>query len=227
MNNWLLIPTCLFAATTALADSTKLPTASERFGDPAKSDEPSFRRHVVPLMSRLGCSGRECHGAFSGQGGFRLSLFGYDFEKDHKAITQDSDGGEAEVRVNLKDPQESLILQKGAMLTKHKGKERFKKDSWEYNLLLKWIAGGAKFDVEQTGEFDRLEVFPREIVFNKAGDTVQIQVLAHWKDGTVEDVTQITRFRSNDDSVAAISETGRVESKGPGDTHVVAFFDNG
>ena len=47
------------------------------------SDAASFRRHVVPLMARSGCSGRECHGSFSGQGGFQLSLFGYDFEKDH------------------------------------------------------------------------------------------------------------------------------------------------
>ncbi|MBI5773063.1 MAG: DUF1549 domain-containing protein [Verrucomicrobia bacterium] len=225
----LLLLALLAPAAIAPAKETaaKLPAASERFGSLAKAEEPSFRRHVVPLMSRLGCSGRECHGAFSGQGGFQLSLFGYDFEKDHKAITQDDNGGEAEVRVNAKEPLESLILTKGAMLTKHKGKERFKKDSWEYNLLAKWIQGGAKLDVEQTGDFDRLEVLPKEIVFNKPGEVVQLKVLAHWKDGTIEDVTQITRFRSNDDSVSAVSDTGKVENKGKGDTHVVAFYDNG
>jgi Protein of unknown function (DUF1549)/Protein of unknown function (DUF1553) len=217
----------LFAVATLAAAPVKLPTASERFSNLAQAEEPSFRRHVIPLMSRLGCSGRECHGAFAGQGGFQLSLFGYDFEKDHKEITQDSDGGEAEVRVNAQQPLESLIVKKGAALTRHKGKERFAKDSWEYNLLAKWVQSGAKLDVEQTGEFDRLEVFPKEIVFGKAGDAVQLKVLAHWKDGTVEDVTQITRFRSNDDSVAAISDTGKVESKGKGDTHIVAFYDNG
>src|SRR5437762_10590616 len=120
---------------TLLANGLKTPgaepdpilkAASERWSKLDKAESPSFRRHVIPLMSRLGCSGRECHGSFQGQGGFRLSLFGYDFEKDHKAITQDSDGGEAEVRVNTKEPLESLILKKGAMLTKHKGKERFK-----------------------------------------------------------------------------------------------------
>lgn len=227
MKTLLLTGSSLLAAATVLAAPAKLPTASERFGNLTKAEEPSFRRHVIPLMSRLGCSGRECHGAFAGQGGFQLSLFGYDFEKDHKEITQDADGGEAELRVNAKEPLESLIVTKGAMLTKHKGKERFKKDSWEYNLLLSWVKGGAKIDVEETGEFDRLEVFPKEIVFGKAGDAVQLKVLAHWKDGTVEDVTQITRFRSNDDSVAAISDTGKVESKGRGDTHVVAFYDNG
>ena len=52
--------------------------------------EPSFRRHVIPLLSRAGCNARECHGSFGGRGGFRLSLFGYDFEADHKAITQDA-----------------------------------------------------------------------------------------------------------------------------------------
>ncbi|NJN05874.1 MAG: DUF1549 domain-containing protein [Rhodobacteraceae bacterium] len=178
-------------------------------------------------MSRLGCSGRECHGAFSGQGGFQLSLFGYDFDADHKEITQDSDGGEAEARVNTKEPLESLILTKGAMLTKHKGKERFAKDSWEYNLLLQWIRAGAKNDTVATGVFDRLEVTPAEIVFRHPGERTQLKVIAHWKDGTAEDITQLTRFRTNDDTVAAVSDAGLIESKGPGDTHIVAFYDNG
>jgi hypothetical protein len=48
--------------------------AKERWQNVAKSDEASFRRHVVPLMARSGCSGRECHGSFQGRGGFMLSL---------------------------------------------------------------------------------------------------------------------------------------------------------
>jgi hypothetical protein len=189
--------------------------------------EPSFRRHVIPLLSRAGCNGRECHGSFQGRGGFRLSLFGYDFEADHKALTQDADGGEGEVRVNLNEPAKSLLVMKPTVQMKHKGKERIRKDSWEYQLLLQWIASGAKDDSGKTGAFDRLEVLPREIVFKAPGDQTQLKVIAHWKDGTVEDVTQITRFRSNDDSVAGISDTGLVECKAKGDTHVVAFYDNG
>jgi hypothetical protein len=189
--------------------------------------EPSFRRHIVPLLSRAGCSARECHGSFRGQGGFQLSLFGYDFEADHKEITQDAEGGEAEVRVNLNEPEKSLLVMKPTMQTKHKGKERIAKGSWEHQLLLRWIVSGAKEDSAKTGEFDQLEVFPREIVFTRKGERAQLKVIAHWKDGAVEDVTRLTRFRSNDESVAAISETGLIESKGPGDTHVVAFYDNG
>ena len=212
---------------SAAPSALKLPSASERFGNLDKADEASFRRHVIPLFSRAGCSGRECHGAFAGQGGFQLSLFGYDFAKDFQEITQDADGGEAEVRVNKDNATESLILTKATATTKHKGKERFAKDSWEYNLVLKWIQSGAKFDLQETGEFDRLEVTPTEIVFKKTGETAQLRVLAHWKDGTVEDVTQLTRFRTNDESVSTVSDTGKVTSVGPGDTHIVAFYDNG
>ncbi|MDQ3620993.1 MAG: DUF1549 and DUF1553 domain-containing protein [Verrucomicrobiota bacterium] len=200
-------------------------TAAARWTNLATAEEPSFRRHVVPLMSRLGCSGRECHGSASGQGGFQLSLFGYDFDKDHKEITADSEDG---IRIETDDPARSLILAKPALDgEKHKGKKRFEKGSWEYNLLLKWIVSGAKLDVAETGEFARLEVLPKELVFKKAGEVVQLKVLAHWKDGAVEDVTQLTRFRTNDESVALVSDAGLVTSKDKGDTHVVAFYDNG
>src|SRR5688572_28913150 len=196
--------------------------------DAAKTNaEPSFRRHVIPLLSRAGCSGRECHGSFAGQGGFQLSLFGYDFEADHKELTQEDDGNEGEVRVNLKEPLKSLLALKPTAQVKHKGKERFKKDSWEHQLLLRWIASGAKEDTAQTGQFDRLEVLPKEIAFKNRGETAQLKVIAYWKDGTVEDVTRLTRFRSNDYSIAAVSETGLIECKAPGDTHIVSFYDNG
>src|SRR5262245_50151293 len=56
---------------------------SQRFSDGKTPEEPSFQRHVSPLLGRLGCNGRACHGSFQGQGGFRLSLFGFDFQADH------------------------------------------------------------------------------------------------------------------------------------------------
>lgn len=77
------------------------------------------------------------------------------------------------------------------------------------------------------GEFARLDDSPKELVFKKAGEAIQLKVVAHWKDGTVEDVTQLTRFRTNDESVAFVNDTGFVTAKTPGDTHVVAFYDNG
>lgn len=223
----ILLTFTLVNASVSLAKDAPLRTPEERFASLAKAEEPSFRRHVVPLISRAGCSGRECHGSFQGRGGFQLSLFGYDFEKDWKQLTVNADGDEKQVRINREHPEKSLLLTKGTNEEPHKGKERYKKGSWEYNLMLKWIQTGAKSDVEATGDFDRLEIFPKEIVFKRPGEKVQLRVLAHWKDGAVEDVTQLTRFRSNDDSVSTISMTGVVEAKERGDTHIVAFYDNG
>ena len=58
-----------------------LPKMAEKANDKAASEpeSPNFRRHVVALLGRLGCNGRSCHGSFQGQGGFRLSMFGFDF----------------------------------------------------------------------------------------------------------------------------------------------------
>ena len=154
-------------------------TAQQRWANASKADAASFRRHVIPLMARAGCSGRECHGSFSGRGGFQLSLFGYDFEKDHAAITTGK-GGADEVRVDLKEPMKSLVLAKPSLDgEEHKGKKRFDKGSWEYNLILRWIQDGAKIDVAETGQFARLDVSPKELVFKKSGDSIQLKVLAH------------------------------------------------
>ena len=98
IRNLLLIFAAVAVSLSTVAKE-KLPTAAQRFGGKIESAEsPSFRRHVVPLASKLGCSGRECHGSFQGRGDFQLSLFGYDFAKDHKAITADK---EHRIRVDI------------------------------------------------------------------------------------------------------------------------------
>src|ERR1700676_728334 len=114
----------VFLAGPTLAEEV-IPPASKRFGTADTKETVSFQRHVMPLLGRLGCNGRACHGSFQGQGGFRLSLFGYDFQKDHdallgKALASASPGKgkppPAEVRtrprVDVKDPRASLILEK-------------------------------------------------------------------------------------------------------------------
>lgn len=194
----------------------------QRFASDGVEEVPSFRRHVLPLMGRMGCNGRACHGSFQGQGGLRLSLFGYDFDADMEALTKGD-----KPRVDLKDTEKSLILQKPTMQIDHGGEERFKVGSWQYRVIHKWIEDGCKGLAEDEAEFDYLEVTPREIVFKKPGEKTQVRVIAHWSDGTQEDVTSICRFRTNDDATATIDEKGIVSILGKGDTHVVAFYDNG
>lgn len=183
-----------------------------------KTAPPDFQRHVIPLLGRLGCNGRACHGSFQGQGGFRLSMFGYDFAEDHKQLLQ---------RVDLKSTEKSLILNKPADADEHGGGLRLPPRGWERKLLRRWIAGGAKGLPQEPATFVRLDVSPAEIVFAKPGDTVQLKAVAVWSDGSREDVTCLTRFTTKDESIAAVSPSGLVRSVGKGDTHVISFYDNG
>ncbi|MEE2943308.1 MAG: hypothetical protein VX413_07875, partial [Verrucomicrobiota bacterium] len=176
--------TCLISS-LQMAHGQSLPTPSEQFGNPDSGALPSFRKHVIPLLGVRGCNGRECHGSFAGKGDFQLSLFGYDFDKDHKEIARDED----EIRIDKENPANSLVLLKPTMQKKHKGKLRFKKGSWEYLLLLSWIENGAKNDAQSTPEFDRLEVHPESIGFNDSKQTRQLKVIGYWKAGPAEDVT--------------------------------------
>ena len=202
-------------------ESPLIARIDERFASPDIEETPSFQRHVSPLFGRLGCNGRSCHGSFQGRGGFRLSLFGYDFKADHEALTQ----GDAP-RVNVSAPLDSLILSKPTDADMHEGGLRYKKDSWEYHVFRRWIEGGAKFAPEDEQKLVRLEVVPNEIQFAASGETVQLKAIAVWPDGTREDVTPLCRFQSNSEQVAKITDTGLVTATEPGDTHLVVFYDN-
>ena len=198
---------------------------SERFKSLSTEESPSFQAHVLPLMGRLGCNGRACHGSFQGQGGFRLSLFGYDFKADHDALTKSQEGKLA--RLNIDSPLESLILQKPIDASLHEGGQRMERDSWQYNVIRRWIELGAKDDSETHAKLVQLQISPEAIQFKNDGEKVSLKATAIWSDGRREDVTPLCRFQTNDGAIAKINENGEVESSGAGDTHVVVFYDNG
>ncbi|MFN0195613.1 MAG: DUF1549 domain-containing protein [Planctomycetaceae bacterium] len=198
-----------------------LPAVDRRFS--VDTDEtPHFQRHVLPLFRKLGCSGRACHGAASGQGGFRLSLFGYDFQLDHQTLLE----GE-QPRVDVKQPEASLILQKPTMQVDHGGGEKFKKESWQYRLIESWVRGGAASVEPSDPQFDQLSVTPSEIAATSAKTSHAVKVVCLWSDETQEEVTPLCHFQVLDESVAAIDEQGLVTILGPGDTHLIVFYDNG
>jgi len=188
------------------------------------SEVPDFQKHISPLLGRLGCNGRACHGSFQGQGGFTLSLFGYDFDADLKAM-KDKDAG----RINANAPLESKLLVKPVDSELHEGGQRFKKDGWEYWVLRKWIEAGApKAHASQKGDVQklvRLEVSPTEVQFAAQDQIQSMHAIAIWEDGSQEDVTALCRFTSNDTSIAKIDEKGLITAGEPGDTHVVVSYD--
>src|SRR5207249_9437092 len=68
----------------------------------------SFRNHVQPVLAKAGCSSGACHGAAAGQGGFKLSLRGYDDEGDYLTLTRHA----LVRRIISIDPGRSLMLLK-------------------------------------------------------------------------------------------------------------------
>src|SRR4051812_18213060 len=100
---WLLL--CGQVASAQAADTDALPQA------------PRFSRHVIPVFSRLGCNAGSCHGAVQGRNGFRLSLFGARPELDYAQLVRDQAGR----RINLLDPDNSLILLKATERVAHGG----------------------------------------------------------------------------------------------------------
>lgn len=207
----------------SMAQSSPLVPLSQRIapvGDAAAEEVPDFQRHVSPLLGRLGCNGRACHGSFQGQGGFQLSLFGYDFEHDYQALLEpDTD------RVATEAPLESMILTKPVSEEDHGGGKRFEQGGWEYWVLRRWVEAGAPTPADGLLELERLEVIPSELSFDRAGQSQQLSAIAHWADGTREDVTCLCRFHSNDDTTAAVDASGVVTSGQAGDTHVVVSYD--
>ncbi|MCX7419562.1 MAG: DUF1549 domain-containing protein [Planctomycetia bacterium] len=225
---WLLaVTSSLMVTEVILAVDSVTPPASQRFASKEADETPNFQQHVVPLLSRLGCNGRACHGSFQGQGGFRLSLFGYDFKLDHEALAKGDKEKDKEPRVLVDEVEDSLALLKATQEMPHRGGKRMDIDSWQYNIFRNWIKAGAKSVDADSPKFVKLEVTPSEIQFVKDGDETQITAVAVWSDGKREDVTPLCRFNSNDDLIAAIDSNGLVKSGQSGDTHIVVNYDAG
>ncbi len=208
--------TSMLAPEELIAEEASPLAVRDRFAKLEESPEPDFQRHVVPLLSNLGCSGRHCHGASQGQGNFKLSLFGYDFTADHQALVQGS-------RIDRRDASKSLLLQKPLAIVDHEGGQRIERGSWQHHLLQAWISAGGKR--ERSQRLIKLEIVPPELILDSPGKSQRFSVVASWSDGSREEVTGLARIEVRDDPVAQLRNLDTVESVGAGDTHLVAIYD--
>ena len=162
---------CLVLPGAWLQAADVLPPVTQRFAAEAE-ETPSFQKHVVPLFGRLGCNGRACHGSFQGRGGFRLSLFGYDFKADHEALFD-----EESPRVVAGKPGDSLIVVKPTSDDEHEGGQRYERGSWEHHLIESWIKSGAEYGGQEE-KLVELRIEPQEIVFDKQDFETELKVVA-------------------------------------------------
>jgi hypothetical protein len=179
----------------------------------------SFRNDVIPILNRAGCTGGSCHAAQYGQGGFKLSLWGFEPEKDFNPIVR----AELGRRVSLVSPDDSLILQKPTMAVAHGGGRRFAKDSYEYEVLRTWLRDGAPKPKKQAPEVVDLTVTPATRVY-QVGKGQQLRVVAKYSDGSTRDVTNRVMYESMGDAVASILPSGYVMAVGSGQAPIMIRF---
>lgn len=180
-----------------------------------------FENSIRPLLETH-CY--ECHAYGVQKGGLSLAT--------REAITAGGDSGPA---FAAGDPDASLIVR---AITHEDRNLRMppsgKLEQQAIEAMKSWVRMGAPWPDEyssapqETGQrLLRLEHEPVEVLFSSVGEGQSIRVIAYWEDGSREDVTCLTRFQSNDEAVVTVGRDGRATSEGPGDTHVIAFYDNG
>ncbi len=179
----------------------------------------SFRNDVQPILAKAGCSAGACHGAAAGQGGFKLSLRGYDNEGDYLTLTRGAFGR----RVNLAEPAKSLILLKATSAVPHKGGERFKVHSPEWSTLADWVASGAPGPSPTDIRVVSLSVKPDHARL-APGTKQQFSVLAHFSDGSTQDVTARAKFTATNQSVLTVDDNGLATVIGNGESAVSVWY---
>jgi hypothetical protein len=183
------------------------------------AEAPSFRNTIQPILTRYGCAMGACHGAAAGQGGFRLSLRGFDDEGDWLSITRSANGR----RLTLEDPARSLLLLKAVKAVPHKGDKRFEVNSVEYKAIANWIAAGAPGPKADDPRIVSLSMSEPHLV-TQAGKSVQLKVTAKFSDGHSEDVTRWCKYNATNASVATVDENGFIKTTGSGEATVSAWY---
>ena len=207
------------AVVTAMVDGVagSLPVKVEGAGE----DRPiNFANQIVPIFTKTGCNSGGCHGKASGQNGFKLSLLGFEPGEDYEHLVKEARGR----RVFPAAPDNSLLLLKGIAAVPHGGGKRLDPKSDDYRLLVRWIGQGLPYGNESDPKVAKIEVLPKQRTMPLKGDQ-QLVVIAHYTDGSSEDVTRSALYEPNEKTMATAEEDGRVTLfDQPGDVAVMIRY---
>jgi len=197
-------------------DRTTIPITVRQLDNPIPI---SFRREIIPILTKAGCNSGGCHGKAEGQNGFKLSIFGYDAQADFEALVLEGRGR----RISAAAPASSLLFLKASARTPHGGGQRIEPGSYRDRRLLRWIAEGARFDAvdDPASEIVGIEIEPQQQIL-LAVETQQIQVNTIDASGNRRCVTHETEFVSNAASIADVDSRGLIQaSEIPGEAAIL------
>ena len=191
----------------------------------------SFARDIGGILTRRGCNNSDCHGGVKGKGGYKLSINALHPEDDYRWTVE---GGTFDVlsaepkgpripRIDLKEPEKSLLLAKPTLQVVHGGGRRFELNSADAEAILKWVRAGAPVgeDSKEKGvSIQGVEVFPQEVVLH-AGEQHRLLVTAKLSNGRREDITDQVLFLSSDKEVVEPKDGGVLRANKTGETSIL------
>jgi len=167
----------------------------------------NFPNQITPIFTKLGCNAGGCHGKASGQNGFKLSLLGFEPDLDYMTLVKEGRGR----RVFPAAPDNSLLLLKAIGQMPHGGGKKMEKDSDEYRLIRRWITSGMPYGKPDDPVVTKISVFPEQRILSR-NNKQQLSVLAHYSNGTVEDISRRAQYESNDTDIAGVDAAGLVRT---------------
>ena len=184
----------------------------------AHAADVAFRTDIMAVLSKAGCNAGGCHGNGQGKGGFKLSLRGQDPDLDWLALTRDQGGR----RINVIEPERSLLLLKATAQIAHEGGTRFAADSPEGAALFAWLRADAA-DTGREKKLARLEVPFTERVLVEPETSVQLTATAVFADGERRDVTRLAVYEPSNQLVR-VAHDGLATREEPGESTILVRY---
>src|SRR5579862_1890317 len=191
----------------------------------------SFGRDIGGILTRRGCNNSDCHGGVKGKGGYKLSINALHPEDDYRWTVE---GGAFDVlsaepkgpripRIDVKEPEKSLMLAKATLQVPHGGGRRFEANSADAQAILQWVRAGAQqgeASDEKGVSIQGVEIFPSEVILH-AGEQHRLLVTAKLSNGRREDITDQVLFLSSDKEVVETKDGGLLRAKKTGETAIL------
>ncbi len=186
----------------------------------ASTSELKFELDIQPIMTARGCNSGPCHGKARGQNGFALSLLAFDPDFDYAALVTDARGR----RIFPASPENSLLLLKATGQLPHGGGIRIDVGDADYEKIVSWIRSGAVRASASDPVLERVTIQPEEHPL-AASQTEQLNVIAHYSDGSTRNVTETCAYLSNEPPIVSVTNKGLLKaSKIPGEATIMARY---
>ncbi len=177
-----------------------------------------FDTEVIPVLTKAGCNAGSCHGAAAGRGGFTLSLFGSEPSADYDSIVHALEGR----RINLAQPEKSLLIRKPTGQTDHGGEVLWDEEDPSAIILLNWIRAGAPR--VKAPQLIHLTIERTPLSNESNAPQTKLRALATFDDRLVRDVTPWVVFTTTDLSAISVGDNHVVTAHRPGQHTIIARY---